>query len=401
MISTQTLTSRAAFAGLESEWNALLQSSASNTITLTHQWQSTWWDTFGENRELHLIAARENGELVGIAPLLKRRARRYGVPVSRIEFIASGEAEADEICSDYLDFICQIGREREVLGAIFAALQADKSWDELLLTDISGHSPNLELAREFCGARGWNYEIAREQTCIWVPLPGSREALLSSISSQKRKRLQKDRRTVAELEMRVEKCDSVENWQAGFETMVALHQERWNSRGMPGSFASPRFSAFHRALAPQMAAKGWLRLWILHTAQAPLCAVYDFNYGGKISHYQSGLGTLETPLLQPGMLIRDYALEAGIAEGLTECDFLKGEIGGYKMSWGGQTRPILQIRIARGGVKTALIQSLHRLAEKIRPLRRRWLNRLKKGREAASKVKKETPGGAVSPDTGQ
>lgn len=377
MIQVEKITSRQGFARLEAEWNALLSQSGSDTITLTHQWLLTWWDVFGEGRELCLLLARESEKLVGIAPLLKRRVRRLGVPLRRVEFLASGELEADEICSDYLDFIIQKERESEILGAFLDFLTKDKTWDELVLTDISGESPNLAVLRELGKMRGLSFEVTREQTCIFVSLPASRDELVASISSQKRKRLNKDRRTVEERAMRVQSVASSDGFEAAFETLVALHQERWTSRGFPGSFSSAKFLRFHRELAPKILAHGWIQIWVLWQDDAPLCAVYDFVYAGKIFHYQSGFSDLETPLLQPGMLIRDYALEAGIARGLTECDFLKGEIGGYKSSWGSQTRPILQVRLARGGGREAAFQAVSRVAERLRPWRRRVLQKLK------------------------
>lgn len=378
MIKVEKISARAAFAELQTQWNGLLERSGSNTVTLTHQWQLTWWDVFSQGRELFVLLAREGENLVGIAPLLQRRVRRFGVPLRRLEFLASGEDEADEICSDYLDFIIETGRESEVVGAMLDFLAHDKSWDELLLTDISGESPNLQPLRNGSDLHGFSLEVTREQTCIFVPLPASRDELLTTISSQKRKRLNKDRRTVAENGMRVEVTDSGDGFETAFETLVQLHQERWTSRGFPGSFSSAKFLRFHRELAPQMIERGWLKIWVLWQEDAPLCAVYDFVYGGKIFHYQSGLSGLETPLLQPGMLIRDFALQDGIQRGLRECDFLKGEVGGYKMSWGGQTRPILQLRIARGGPKEAVFQGVSRVVEALRPLRRRLLARLKK-----------------------
>ncbi len=378
MIKIEKVTTRAAFARLESEWDALLRNSESDTITLTHAWLWTWWEVFRGGRQLCLLLAREDGELVGIAPLLKRRVRRYGVSLRRVEFLASGEAEADEICSDYLDFIVQNGREREVLDAFLGYLERDSSWDELILTDIAGESPNLAPLRELGAARGLSFAVTREQTCIFVPLPATRDELLSSISSQKRKRLRKDRRTANEQGIRVESVQSAVGFEAAFENMIALHQERWTTRGYPGSFSSAKFLRFHRALAARIVGRGWLKIMLLWQDDAPLCAVYDFVYGGKIFHYQSGLSTRETPLISPGLLIWDYALEAGVAEGLHECDFLKGEVGGYKTSWGGQTRPIVQVRLARGGAREMLFQSANRAVEVLRPLRRRVVAALKK-----------------------
>ncbi len=378
MIQVEKISTRRKFAALENEWNALLGDSGSDTIALTHQWLTTWWDVFGEGRQLWVLLARENGKLIGIAPLLKRRVRVFGVSMRRLEFLASGEAEADEICSDYLDFIIQSGRESEVAAAFFDVLERDKGWDEFLLTDIAGESPNLAPLRAISAARGLKFEVTREQTCIFMPLPGTREELLKTVSSKKRKRLNRDRRTVIEHGMRVESVDSRVGFESAFENLTALHQERWTSRGFPGSFSSAKFLRFHRELAEKIIDRGWLKIMVLHQADGPVCAVHDFVYAGKIFHYQSGLGSIATPVLGAGMLIWDYALEAGIARGLSECDFLKGEVGGYKTSWGGQTRPILQVRIARRGARETVFQAICRVVDRLRPVRRRILKRLKR-----------------------
>lgn len=59
------------FAALKSEWNLLLQRSRYNTIFLTHEWQTTWWECLGEG-DLWIVAFRrsDTNELVGIAPFI-------------------------------------------------------------------------------------------------------------------------------------------------------------------------------------------------------------------------------------------------------------------------------------------------------------------------------------------
>ena len=55
--------------GLHDAWNGLLRSSASDCVFLTHEWLSSWWRHLAEGRRLHVIVAREKGELIGILPL--------------------------------------------------------------------------------------------------------------------------------------------------------------------------------------------------------------------------------------------------------------------------------------------------------------------------------------------
>jgi CelD/BcsL family acetyltransferase involved in cellulose biosynthesis len=384
MITIEKVTTREDFAQLEGQWNELLISSASDTITLTHQWLLTWWDVFNEERELCLLLARDGGRLIGIAPLLKRTVRHYGLlPFRRLEFLASGEEEADEICSDYLDFIVQCNREKEVLEAFLDfLLQEETGWDELLLTDIAGLSPNLPIIRDLSEARGLSWQVTREQICIFVPLPDNHTTLLNNLSSQKRKRINKDRRVSKEQGMTAERFASADDFNDAFDTLVRLHQERWTSRGFPGSFASEKFSRFHRELAPKLLKNDWAQIWILCHEDKPIYAIYDFVYGGKLIHYQSGMGISPSSILSPGLLLRDLSFEDAIEKGFTECDFLKGDEKSYKLSWHGDTRPIVQVRLARNSTKETIYESAIGLVDKLRPVKRGVLKRLKKQKKA-------------------
>src|SRR5712691_3966287 len=98
------------FFKLRDEWNALLESSASPCVFLTHEWLSTWWKHLSEGRKLAILSARAGGKLIGILPLTIR-APQYARMIPRVaEFIGSGV-----IGSDYLDAIIERGRECDVL----------------------------------------------------------------------------------------------------------------------------------------------------------------------------------------------------------------------------------------------------------------------------------------------
>src|SRR5947208_10757678 len=139
MITVEKVTSGEGFKRLAAVWNPLLAESASNTLSLTFEWLTVWWEVFGTERELYILVVRDGEELIGIAPLLRREMRHYGVlPYRRLEFLASGEDEADEVCSEYLDFILRRGRAEEALAGIYEFLHAHAAeWDELLLSNMS------------------------------------------------------------------------------------------------------------------------------------------------------------------------------------------------------------------------------------------------------------------------
>src|SRR5262245_12078845 len=91
---------------LRSEWLRLLEQSDFGEVTQTPDWQLLWWRVYGEldGRELRLGVFRAGEQLVGLAPLLRRRHWYRGcLPFGRLEFLASGEATNDGIYSNHLN----------------------------------------------------------------------------------------------------------------------------------------------------------------------------------------------------------------------------------------------------------------------------------------------------------
>ena len=371
MLTVEKITTRESLHRLEGVWNSVLERSCANTLTLTWEWLSTWWDVFGEGRELYTLVVRDDEEIIAIAPLLRRTIQHYGlIPFRRLEFLASGEDEAEEICSEYLDFILVGGREEQALETIFTYLQEEEDWDEILLTDIAGHSASVPLLNRFCERGRLKLEEIRNETGIYVSLPADWETFIECVSPTFRQRIKKDRKIAQEINAKLSVVDGPEGFEENYRALVRLHQMRWTSRGEPGVFSSNKFTRFHEMLAPRILAKGWVRLFILSVDDDPIAALYDFVYDNKMYYYQSGFDIEHNRIHSPGLLIRSYAIENAIESGLYECDFLKGDISGYKAGWRGQTRSILQLRMSRAQSKEAIYMATTKLFDGLRHIKR-------------------------------
>ncbi|HKY04874.1 MAG TPA: GNAT family N-acetyltransferase, partial [Blastocatellia bacterium] len=372
MITVNKITTRDGLEGLKPVWNSLLAESAANCVTLTWEWLTTWWDVFGADRELNILVASDGREIIGIAPLLKRTVQHYGLlPFRRLELLASGEDEADEICSDYLDFIIRNGREGETVHALLDYLfKTDSDWDEILLTDMAAESRSLPALKKLCEATGTKCEVMRDQIGTYLSLPADWDELVGGLSQNFRRKIQKDRRTLAANGGSLQITDSREGFDEAFDALVRLHQQRWTSRGEPGVFASEKFTRFHRTVAPKLLDKGWLQLFIVNFGGEPVSALYAFTYNGKMYYYQGGFSEAKSALASPGTLVQSYAVETAIKMGLSEYDFLKGGESGYKTKWGGQTRSIIQIRLAQPDSKEVLYSTTTRVLDGLRSIKR-------------------------------
>ncbi len=369
MLSVEKVDCREGFVNLESEWNSLLQRSESDTIALTHQWLLTWWDIFGEGRELHILIVRDAAEIIGIAPLLKRRVLNLGLPFQRLEFLASGENEADEICSDYLDFILLRGRENEVLQAIFDFLQDENGWDEMLLRELSSSSPSALWLEKLDAKTGLKCEFTPDGEAVYLPLPDKWDTLLASFDRRVRSKLRQDCERLNQLDSDLQIFDAPLGFATGFDFFVQLHQQLWISRGESGVFASEKFTRFHRELTRKLLPLKQVRLFVLSFEGKPLTALYAFFYNQKAFFYQSGQAP-GGPFQSPGTLLQNLAIQHAISEGLREWDFLKAEPGSYKYRWSKQTRAIVQARVAKTQLKEAVLTSTNRVVNRLRQVKR-------------------------------
>jgi CelD/BcsL family acetyltransferase involved in cellulose biosynthesis len=374
-LACAVVTDAAELAALAPAWRELLARSASDEAMLTPEWLLSWWEVFGPlgGRRLCCLACRdEAGRLVGLAPLLRRR-HWYppGIPFRRIEALASGEREADSICSDYLNAIAERGREAAVAGALARALAAEAlgAWDELVLPMMNGDGPMPGLLADALRGVGLHAELTTTGAAPYLTLPASWDAYLKGLDKKDRYnvvRAQRDFEQWAGGEARVERVAGPADLERGKRVLVELHRQRWQPEAAGGTFRSPRFLAFHDRVLPRLLAAGALELLWLSVRGEPVAAMYNVVWGNKVSFYQCGR-RLDVPKhVRPGSVLLAQALRAAIEAGRREFDFLGG-VAPYKMQLTRTTRPLVRLRAARPG----LLEQARRLARAGRGVARR------------------------------
>ena len=120
----------------------------------------------------------------------------------------------------------------------------------------------------------------------------------------------------------------------GLDTLVALHQARWQAEGEPGVLADPAVLRCLRQALPALDAAG--RLQVLLVGGRVAAAVMALLAPGRLFFYLSGYDA-EQHFVSPGTLLVGAMLEQAAAEGRTEAHFLRGREG-YKYAWGAVDR---------------------------------------------------------------
>lgn len=301
------------FLELKNTWNRLVNLS-NNDIFSTWEWLSIWWKYFGKNKKLLILIAEENGEIVGIAPLMYSKKDFFGINIGVVEFIG-----AKDLHSGYNDFII-IKHQKKCVEKFIKYLNSHSlSWVYSKFLDIPVNSLNLKNLQYYAN----KVDVAHE--CLSVPLPNSFEIFLKQIQKRARKSFRtKYERLKNKFEVKFVDYSDLNSVLYGMNSVFNLHQKRWKIKGgFKGMFANSKFKDFSLEVAKTFSKIGWLGLYGIEVSGTPIAVSYGFYFKNK---YYSNISGLDSNFLKYdiGILLRFLIMEKCINKKITEYDFLWG-----------------------------------------------------------------------------
>lgn len=326
------------FAALAQEWNSLLARSRFDTLFLTHEWQTAWWQQLGEG-ELWIVAFRqpESNRLVGIAPLY-RLLRENDPWIGCRVFHLVGCTEV----SDYLDLIVERGQEEAVYESLCHWLHSEDApeWDVLDLCNLPEESLSWQSLPKVVRSAGYRVEVSQEDVAPFIPLPARYEDyLLEQVDKKQRHEIRrKQRRAEREAEVGFYVVGPENDLTEEMEDFIALQQA---SRPDKEEFMTGEMQQFFRYTARRMLDAGYLRLAFLTLNGVKAATYFAFEYKGRLLLYNSGYDTEEYAHLSPGWVLLAYLIQHAIACGLSIFDFLQGDEA-YKYRFGSQDYRVMR-----------------------------------------------------------
>ena len=330
-----TLHTRFPDSSIATEWNALLAESITNAPFLRYEYMQQWWKTrgggewhaAGQQASLALVTAREEGRLVGIAPLF-RAINRAG----ETALLLLGSIEI----SDQLDLIVRPGDLSNFLSALLDHLEAGypETWSVLDWYNLTDSSPTLAALKAEAARRGWSYHDEVYEPAPYIPLPGDYETYLAGIDKKQRHEIRRKVRRAEESGRGVrwyivEDESLLDAEMDGFLGMMALDPNKCD-------FLIPPMSEQMKGMAHAALREGWLQLALLEVDGEKACGYLNFDYDGRIWVYNSGLDRRFMDL-SPGWVLLAYLLQWATEHGRTEFDLLRGNQD-YKYKFGGRDR---------------------------------------------------------------
>jgi CelD/BcsL family acetyltransferase involved in cellulose biosynthesis len=342
MLEVTTLTTPDLFSALAADWNALLHTSTADTPFLTLEWQQTWWACLCEG-ELFVLAVRDGGALIGIAPLfIVSKPFKKGEPPKRLlRLIGSVDA------SDYLDLIAARGREREVFGAMFGALAKSDQWDVLDLYNVPEASMTRSLLTELVSGRNWKAIDEPQVVCPIIRLPISFEDYLNGLDKKERHEMRRKLRRAESVEglkwFTVTSKDHEHDLDEAAEAFINLMMQ---SRSDKSDFMTDQMRRFFHAMIKATHAGGFLHLSFLEVNGVKAATYLCFDYRQQRLVFNSGLDTAQFQSLSAGIVLVARLIEEAIALGYTEFDFLRGDED-YKYRLGAKDTYIYHVAVQR------------------------------------------------------
>ncbi len=319
----------ARFEALAGEWQRLLPTSDGATVFQTPRWLSTWWDHFHESWDLWLLGVWEEGELVGVAPLMQR------------DGIVSFIAETD-LC-DYHDFIVGQGRYEAFFTAVLGYLRA-QGIAEVHLSGIQATSPTLVCLPTTAASQGFSVVKELEEVSPSVELSGTWEEFVQRLSKKDRHELRRKLRRLEEADPQY-RCQAISDGPITVKEMGLFCDLMRRSREDKGRFMSPAREHFFSDLATRLAQEGLARLFFLEVKGARIASSLCFSFKETYYLYNSGYDP-DYSQLSVGLLLKALCIKDAFTRGVQRFDFLRGAES-YKYDLGAKDTLVYRLTLTR------------------------------------------------------
>lgn len=337
----ELIQSSKAFEAVASEWNGLLEVSASHVPFLRHEYLTTWWQTLGggewKGGELCVVLTRQgDGTLIGAAPLFFTQNRD-----STPALMLLGSIEI----SDYLDILASPAELEPFLRALLPRLAENDlpDWQVLDWCNILESSPTLAILQQVSHDLGWQHSQESLQQCPYIPLPGDWDTYLAGIDKKQRHEIRRKIRRAESFEEPVrwyivENADQLESEIEAFLVLMGQDEEKQ-------AFLTDIMRTQMKAAVTAAFQAGWLQLAFLEVSGRKAAGYLNFDFGDHIWVYNSGLD-YSFSQLSPGWVLLGYLLRWANENKRKAFDFMRGGED-YKYRFGALDRHVMRVKIQR------------------------------------------------------
>ncbi|MDP8229683.1 MAG: GNAT family N-acetyltransferase [Candidatus Gorgyraea atricola] len=312
------------FTECKDSWDELVSRSNADNIFLTYDWIDGVIRHFYKDASLLILNVFDDEKLVGIAPLVIRKYRYFGLQVKAVCFIGT-------IYSDRMDFIMD-GDGKKALGLILDYLETIKEeWDFIDLQEILDGTGTSETIETWLKDKRYMNILGPSSKVFFMDLNGKdRDAKQKKFSKKFNREFKqaKNRGLGLELDFKRQR-DKIAEPGRFFSDICRVEGDSWQGKEKKGIFSKQATRDFHKEMFSVFAEKGWVDLSILKLDGRTIAYMYDYCYGKMIYSYNASFDRRYS-CFSPGTMLMLWILKDSIERGIPELDFLRGEEGWKK-----------------------------------------------------------------------
>ncbi len=360
-----------------------LEARSSGSFFTSWTWMGTWLACLDSTHRIKLLQAEHSGRLVGLAVIVVRDARRFGVlPVRTAHLHETGTSDCDAITVEHNGFLLEREREAET-GREMAdgLLGLDSTLDEFRMSAVVRPPGDVPQGMQLRVSPHPSYFVDLAQ------ITASGKDFLATLKQRQRYLVRKSIKKLTEVApLRIVEAGSLEEARTTFANLQRLHTAYWQARNDPGAFGTEFQRRFHVQLVESAWPIGAVRLLSVLRGDQVLGCFYFFCHTGWVHYYQSGIDyTLFESTDSPGLAAHACAIEHFRAQGFKVYDFMAGDrqykrtlaTGEITMYW-----VVLQRRSAKMMLEAVTVRSAKAARERLLQARA-WCRQALRRRPAA------------------
>ncbi len=331
MIEVSELTDPSSLTELKDDWDALIETCPDDLPFVTSQFLLPWINMASGNLRCRTLTARENGRLIGIAPIFERRFRKFGMTCITQGFPMHGTTPP-------LDFITGDHR-RAVIRAFVDHWRKAGDWDFLWLHKVPSESSTIPILQDVVARTGFGIRTRESEHTLVVRITGCWDDYFASLSQNIRSNVRRRWRMCAKwgTAQFLRYPGEVDRLDTALDMAFQVIAKSWKK--FDGARSKTQREFFTRC-ARALDEKNWLSLRFLLIEDAPVAYLFEIEYRGN-SFLFHGAYDAAYQIVSPGQLVCSDVLRAGHERG-----FGRVELGGsqdYLSRWANDRRSFTDV----------------------------------------------------------
>ncbi len=348
--------------GLRYEWDSLLEDSHNNVVHLTHDWIMAWWDSFNQDKSLHIIVIRSNdNQLLSIAPLVLSSCTYRGISVRKISLMANGQSPSSDI-------IIRNNYHQLIINALLKYLNTLTYWDIIELNKLHNKSLTAETVLKNFTANKTLYGIRKNTESPFIEIDNDWEAFFKNKSTKFKKSIRNKINRIKRVgDISIERIQINKASDPAVEAMVGVSSNSWKKEIGNDMLTNPRINNFYNCICDSTGKKGYIMLWFLKKGDQPIAFEFHINYNGVVYPIRADYDKAYSKL-SPGSVLEYNIIKTLFDEGVYREYNTCGHAYQYLVNWSSNTKQHINFEIFKKNSKS---YALYLLEYQIIPILRR------------------------------